>query len=127
MKKIIIGAMSASHVMQHLEPGTLVVTPGDREDVILAALSTSALTEADGKAIAGLVLSGDLFPHQSVMDLLHHSDLPVIASPLDSYTVASSIHSMTVKTLPGDTEKIDKIQRLFEKHVNVERLMEKLK
>jgi len=127
VKKIIIGAMSASHVMQHLEPGTLIVTPGDREDVILAALSTTALADTDGNAIAGLILSGDLFPHQSVMDLLHHSQLPVIASPLDSYTVASSIHSMTVKTLPGDTEKIDKIQRLFEQHVNVERLMEKLK
>jgi BioD-like phosphotransacetylase family protein len=127
VKKVIIGAMSASHVMQYMEPGTLVVTPGDREDVILAALSTSALSENDSRAIAGLVLSADLFPHQSVMDLLHQSNLPVITSPYDSYTVASSIHSMTVKTLPGDTEKIDKIQRLFEQNVNVERLLEKLK
>jgi len=125
--RVIIGAMNSSHVMQHFEPGVLVVTPGDREDVILAALSTTALTENDGNALAGLVLSGDLFPHQTVLDLLHQSDLPVITSPYDSYTVASSIHSMTVKTLPGDTEKIDKIQRLFEQHVNTERMMEKLK
>ena len=61
-----------------------------------------------------------------MLELLKNSDLPVIASPLDSYTVASGIHSMTVKTLPGDVEKIDKIQAMVEKYVEVERLLGKL-
>ena len=34
---------------------------------------------------------------------------------------------MTVKTLPGDEEKIDKIQALIENHVEVDRLLEKLR
>lgn len=76
--------------------------------------------------IAGLVLSGDLFPHQNLIDLIKSSHLAAIASPLDSYTVASSIHSMTVKTLPGDDEKIHRIQSLIEHHVEVDRLIEKL-
>jgi BioD-like phosphotransacetylase family protein len=126
VRRVIIGAMNSSHVMEYFSPGTLVITPGDREDVILAALSTSSLSEADGNAIAGLVLSGDLFPHSSVMDLIRHSDLPAICSPLDSYAVASGIHSMTIKTLPGDAEKIDRIQALIESHVEVDRLLEKL-
>ncbi|MDP9292292.1 MAG: AAA family ATPase, partial [Verrucomicrobiota bacterium] len=46
VRRIIIGAMSSSHVMEYFTPGTLVITPGDREDVILAALSTSALPDA---------------------------------------------------------------------------------
>jgi BioD-like phosphotransacetylase family protein len=112
--------------MQYFQPGTLVITPGDREDVILAALSTSTLSDAEDRAIAGLVLSGDLLPHQSVLDLIGNSDVPVIKSPLDSYAVASGIHSMTVKTLPGDVEKIDKIQALIDRHVDVDRLLEKL-
>ncbi len=33
---------------------------------------------------------------------------------------------MTVKTLPGDDEKIDRIQSLIEHHVEVDRLIEKL-
>ena len=41
-KKVIIGAMNSSHVMEFFQPGTLVITPGDREDVILAALSSSS-------------------------------------------------------------------------------------
>jgi BioD-like phosphotransacetylase family protein len=60
------------------------------------------------------------------MDLLGNSDVPTIASPLDSYSVANSIHSMTVKTLPGDLEKIDKIQALIERYVEVDRLLAKL-
>ncbi len=126
VERVIIGAMSSSHVMEYFSPGTLVITPGDREDVILAALSTSSLVHLDGRALAGLVLSGDLFPHQSVVDLIKRSDVPTIGSSLDSYAVASRIHSMTVKTLPGDYAKIRKIQALIGGHVEVDRLLEKL-
>lgn len=127
VKKVIIGAMNSGHAMEHFRPGTLIITPGDREDVILAALSSSALSEtSEGGHIAGLVLSGDLTPSQPVRDLLTHSEIPTITSPLDSYSVASSIHSMTVKTLPGDVEKIDLIQSLVERHVEIDRLLGKL-
>lgn len=126
VQKVVIGAMSSTHAMEYFKPGTLIITPGDRDDVILAALSASALSELDGQTIAGLVLAGDLMPSQPVLDLLQHSDVPTIASPLDSYSVASAIHSMTVKTLPGDVEKIDKIQSLVENYVEVDRLLAKL-
>ncbi len=126
IQKVIIGAMNSTHVTQYFDPGTLVITPGDREDIILAALSSGAQTEKDGKVIAGLVLSGDLLPHPNLIGMIKSSRLPAIASPLDSYAVASSIHSMTVKTLPGDAEKIGKIQSLIEKHVEIDRLLEKL-
>jgi len=126
VKKVVIGAMNSTHAMEYFDPGTLVVTPGDREDIILAALSTSSLSEKDGRVIAGLVLSGDLFPHQNVIDMIKASHLAAIASPLDSYTVASSIYSMTVKTLPGDEEKIGRIQALIEENVEVDRLLGKL-
>ena len=123
VKRIIIGAMNATHVMEHFKPGTLIITPGDREDILLAALSTTAL---QGLEIAGVILSGDLMPHPTVLDLIAQSAMPVIASPLDSYSAANAIHSMTVKTLPGDFEKIERIQSLVEQHVNVDRLLEKI-
>ena len=126
VQKVIIGAMNSGHAMQYFKPGTLIITPGDREDVILAALSASTLSEHDGQSIAGLVLCGDLQPSPPILDLLQHSEIPAIATPLDSYSVASGIHSMTVKTLPGDVEKTDKIQALVERHVEVDRLLGKL-
>jgi len=126
VQKVVIGAMSSTHAMEYFKPGTLIITPGDRDDVILAALSASTLSELDGQTIAGLVLAGDLSPSPPVLELLQHSDVPTIASPLDSYSVASAIHSMTVKTLPGDIEKIDKIQSLIENHIDIEKLLAKL-
>jgi BioD-like phosphotransacetylase family protein len=126
VKKVVIGAMNSTHVMEYFEQGTVLVTPGDREDIILAALSTTALSQKEGRVLAGIVLSGDLFPHQNLIEMLKSSHMAAIASPLDSYTVANSIHSMTVKTLPGDSEKIDRIQALVEKHVEIDRLLEKI-
>jgi BioD-like phosphotransacetylase family protein len=136
VQHVIIGAMSSGNVVEEFRPGTLVITPGDREDIILAALSSQVLPSGepgDGESpgrheslIAGVVLSGDLRPHESIMELIRHSTVPVIASRLDAFTVANNIHSMTVKTLPGDTEKIDKIQSLIETYVEVDRLLEKL-
>ena len=71
-------------------------------------------------------MSSGHHPHESVMKLIRESELPVITSPLDSYSIASTLHSMTVKTLPGDNEKIQRIQSLVEQHVNVARIVEKL-
>ena len=127
VRKIIIGAMNSGHAMEYFKPGTLIITPGDREDVILAALSTCSLSQEDGNTVAGLILSGDLIPHQSVVDLLKASHLPVIGSPMDSYTVANSIHTMTVKTQPSDCEKIEKIQKLVTSHIEIDRFLEKLR
>ncbi len=126
VERVIIGAMNSTHVIEHFRPGTLVITPGDREDVILAALSTCTLTERDGNSLAGLVLSGDLVPHQNVLDLLKNSHLPVIGSPYDSYVVASRVHSMSVKTLPGDRQKIGRIQALVDEHIDIDALLAKL-
>ncbi len=126
-ERVIIGAMNSTHVMELFTPGTLVVTPGDREDVILAALSTSSFGENHDRSITGLVLSDDMIPHQRVLDLVKRSNVPTISSAMDSYTVASRIHSMTIKTLPGDVKKISRIQSLVEEYVDVDRILEKLK
>ena len=151
VEHVIIGAMSSGNVVDEFRPGTLIITPGDREDIILAALSSNCLpSAAEGKRglrvkgnsadevdqdgnpcghpmVVGIILSGNLRPHASILDLIKASNVPVVVSPLDSFTIASSIHSMTVKTLPGDTEKLDKIQSLVEKHVEVDRILEKLR
>jgi BioD-like phosphotransacetylase family protein len=121
---ILIGAMSTSNLFAEVTPGTLLVVPGDREDVILACVSR-AMSESSPPFCA-IMLSDDLRPGQRLMEMIAESNLPVMASPMDSYTIASRIHSMTVKTLPGDSEKILRIQDLISKHVDVKRILEKL-
>ena len=123
VRHVLIGDMGTGHLLTLFQPGTLLITPGDRDDVVLAALS---LTAKHPRGICGLVMSSGNQPHESVMKLVQENELPVIMSRMDSYSIASRLHSMTVKTLPGDNEKIQRIQSLVEQHVNVERIVEKL-
>jgi BioD-like phosphotransacetylase family protein len=121
---VLIGAMSTANLFAKQDPGTLLVVPGDREDVILACISRA---NSDGNSpFCAMMLSDDLRPGARLMELIAESTVPVMASPLDSYSISSRIHSMTVKTMPGDTEKISRIQDLISAHVNVPRILEKL-
>lgn len=123
---VMIGAMQPANVLDRLESRTLLVVPGDREDIILAAISLSRAPDAADHKLVALVLSESLRPQGAIADLVAGAPLPIIASPMDSYTIASRIHSMTVKTLPGDADKIARIQSLVSEHVNVDRILEKI-
>src|SRR6185437_730927 len=123
---VMIGAMQAGNVLDRLETNTLLVVPGDREDIILAAISHAVAGIDPHQAnLSALVLSESLRPESAaIAELIATAPLPIIASPMDSYTIASRIHSMTVKTLPGDSEKIERIQQLVSEHVNVDRILD---
>ncbi len=120
--RTIIGAMSSRHAMDYFHPGSLVITPGDREDLILAALSSSALL-SPGEGLAGIILSDDLQPHHNVLEMIRRSRMPVMASPLDSYRVASRIHDLTIKTRASDSDKIETIRGLIRSHLDIERIL----
>ncbi len=126
VEHIIIGAMSAKNVVEHFRPGTLVITPGDREDIIATAFASLEEAHHANRTLGGLLLTGGLLPDSHLLDRIARSPFPVITTEFDSYKAASSIHSMTVKTMPGDDEKIDRIQSVVEEYVNIDRLLGKL-
>ena len=117
-----IGAMSASNVFRGARERTLLVVPGDRKNVIDSALKRSM---EKAFPFCGMVLSDDIQPN-GPMEKINASPLPVVSSPLDSYSIASRILSMNVKTLPGDTEKIERIQKLVSDYVNVPRILQRI-
>ena len=119
--RVVVGAMTAKGIIDHLQPGNLLITPGDRDDVILAAISATSISGT--KAIAGIILTNDILPHPKLLELLAQTDLPVIAAEEDAYTITSKIHNMTVKTQPHDTDKIPVIKRLVTEHVNLQKLL----
>ena len=119
--RVVVGAMTAKGIIDHLQPGNLLITPGDRDDVILAAISATSISGT--KAIAGIILTNDILPHPKLLELLAQTDLPVIAASEDAYTITSKIHNMTVKTQPHDTDKIPVIKRLVTEHVDLQKLL----
>jgi hypothetical protein len=121
---VVVGAMGVDNAMKHFQPGVLLITPGDREDIILAAAAT--LSTAGAPQLAGVVLTGDLRPSPQVLEVMQSVPFPVLLAKQDSYEVASRVHDFTVKTQPDDTEKISIIRDLIAEHVDVNMILKAL-
>ena len=124
VEDVVVGAMGAQNAMQFFKRGTLLITPGDREDILLAAGATT-VPHSDEK-MAGIVLTGGLRPSESVLKALQTLPIPVLLAKADSYMVASKVHNLTVKTRPTDTKKIALIRDIVAKHINVKKIIDAL-
>jgi hypothetical protein len=116
--------MGVHRVIQHIRPGVLLITPGDREDILLAV--ATAVGGAAAAGLAGVILTGDLRPSPATLRLLGAMPFPVLLAKEDSYRVASRVHDLTVKTRPSDTEKIHLIRDLVAQHVDVQKILNAL-
>ncbi|MEC8219249.1 MAG: AAA family ATPase, partial [Verrucomicrobiota bacterium] len=116
--KVIIGAMAAKGLVEHLVKGILIIAPGDREDIILSAIATDGLRS--DKLIAGIILTRNILPDPKLMEMIEKTSIPVIICGEDSYKVASKINNMTVKTQPSDEDKIPIIKDLITKNIDLE-------
>ena len=146
---VAIGAMEPGHMLERIGPRTLVIVPGDREDVILT-LTTAHLvgrargaTRADvaeliGAAAAdddvlgtdehegaalGLVLTGGYRPRPAVIEAIRRADLFATLVAEDTYLVASEVHDLLVKTHAADREKIELIKALVAEHLDIDRIL----
>ena len=124
VEDVIVGAMAAHNAAQFFKKGVLLITPGDREDILLAAASAASANPA--QRVAGIVLTGGLRPDPSVAELMGVLPCPVLLARDDSYDTASKVHDMIVKTRPDDTEKIALIRDLIAKHVDVQKILDSL-
>lgn len=138
---VAIGAMEPGHMLERVGPGTLVIVPGDREDVILTlttahlmgtprSASVDELTHPsleldDGHAGAaiGLVLTGGYRPRPAVIAAIRRADLFATLVPHDTYTVASEVHDLLVKTHAADREKIALIKDLVATNLDIDRIL----
>lgn len=121
VQKVVVGAMSAKGIVDYLQPGVLIITPGDRDDILLAALASAKIS--GGTTIAGLIVTNDIKPHPKLAELLAMTDIPVIATKEESYEVTSRINHMSVKTQPQDHDKFPIIKQLIADHVDLDKLI----
>jgi BioD-like phosphotransacetylase family protein len=117
INKVIIGAMAAKGLVEHLDKGVLIITPGDREDIILSAIASAGISQND--AIAGIILTRSILPHPKLMEMIAKTTIPVVICSDDSYKVASKVNNMTVKTQPTDADKIPIIKELITKNIDL--------
>ena len=124
--KMVIGAMPPHQALEYMSTDTLLITPGTREDLILAAMSSCILGATQTPCVAGMILTGGTPPQPKILELVRKTYIPVILVSDDTYTVASRIAKLIVKIRPGDFEKIRAAEELVDQYVDVDRLLGKL-
>ena len=125
--KMVIGAMPPNQALEYLTRNALLITPGTREDLLLAAMSSCILDTPDNTCIAGMILTGGTPPKPSIMELLQKTAIPVILVQDDTFSVASKIAKLIVKIRPGDTDKIKAAEAMVDEYVDVDRILDILR
>jgi BioD-like phosphotransacetylase family protein len=122
----VVGAMPPHTALDYFGAGTLLITPGNREDIILAALSGTILGEQAGYSVAGVILTGGICPHPAVCKLAEKSGIPMVLAAEDTFSIATQISDLIVKIRPEDTEKVKMAVEMIAKYVEVEKIFEEL-
>ncbi len=125
VQRISLSARTVPNMVDTLTPGTLIVTPGDREDVLLA----TAMAANNGVPLAGILLTGGLMPNASVMKLLAPSlqKLSVLTVDTDTFQTASQLLHMDNAVRPDDVEQVECIMDHIAQHLDGSFMQEHLK
>ena len=119
-----VGAMQLRNYLKHLKESGLVITPGDRADIILGALQANL--SANYPSISGIVLTGGLMPEEPIIRLIEGlSDVvPIVLVQGGTFSVTNQIGMIKSRIYAESTEKIETSIQDFMGNVQVDRLIE---
>ena len=117
IERVALCAATVRIACRRFERGTLVITPGDREDIVVAA----ALASLEGVELAGLLLTCGVRPAPQVMDLCRQAlanGLPVLSVAADSYDTAARVHDLNREVPPDDRERAELVMDAIAGHLD---------
>ena len=123
-QSVIVGAMGVENVLRRVHRGALVLTPGDREDVLLGL--AAAYTSPTVPSPAGVVMTCGLEPQEMVKRLLldiTHGRMPVLKVDTDTYETAVRISNVKVSLRADQRGRLDVIRDLVEQNVDIQGLV----
>lgn len=117
-----IGAMYLQNILPRLKPGLLVLTSGDRLDLLLGMIEADRSLNAP--RLAGLILTAGIRPDPVVMRLIEglHGTLPVMVVEGGTYSVASQLEQVHARLDASDREKIQRARGLFDQYAEIDAL-----
>ena len=118
-----VAAMELPHFLDHLEEGSLIITPGDRSDIMIGTLMADAAASYPG--VAGIVLTGDLKPAPQVERLikgLKRSPVPILCVKTDTFMTATAVNAVRAGIAPENRRKIAAALGVVEAHLDLNEL-----
>ncbi len=114
VEHIFVGAMSTAQVIKKplwaLE-NKLIITPGDRPDMIIAALESST---------AGIVLTNNILPSDPIIESKANMvNIPLLLVSTDTFATAKQIDDMEITFTKDETDKIELLETLVKNHVDL--------
>lgn len=121
-----VGAMQLHNYLVHLHDNALVITPGDRSDIILGALQANE--SANYPTISGIILTGNIVPEESILKLIEglSAIVPIIAVDGGTYNITNKIGAIKSQIYANNTHKIETSISTFEKYVDIVPLSERV-
>lgn len=125
IENIKVGAMQLRHYLNYIEDNSLIITPGDRGDIILGALQANISTNYP--KIAGIVLTGNIKPEKPIQKLVEGLSriVPIILTKDETYIIAKQISDVKPRIYAENKQKINISIGAFEKYVNRKKLATK--
>jgi phosphate acetyltransferase len=123
-----VAAMGPANFLSHLEKDDLIITPGDRPDIILIALG--AIASKNYPSPVGILLSGGLTPEPSITSLLEGLDdlaIPIYTVADDTYRTAMQVAAVQGTVRPDNERKIARALGVFERNVDIPALEERIR
>ena len=122
-----VAAMHLANFLDHINEGSMVITPGDRDDITIGCILADASTTYP--RIGGIILTGGLKPSPQVQKLIDGfaaNAVPILTVESDTFDTTVKISSVTGTLVPENTRKIETALGIFESGVSVQGVMERL-
>ena len=124
VRSVRVAAMTVEHFLPLLDDGALVITPGDRADILLATLASSL--SATFPVPAGLLLTGGIAPPETIAGILGSAPFPVLALDEDTYTAARKVAEVGGELARGNPRKTAAALGVWTRSVDADELVHRL-
>ncbi|PID72912.1 MAG: phosphate acetyltransferase, partial [Desulfobacterales bacterium] len=121
-----IAAMQLRNLLDRIEYGSLVISAGDRSDVVLACLA--AVESSTMPNISGIMLTGGLVPESPVQRVIEgfQNSIPIIAVNENTFEAAIRVDNIHAAITPDNTRKINQALAVFERNIDMDTLSDKI-
>lgn len=124
VQSITVCARTMPNMLHTLKAGTLVVTPGDRDDILIA----TCMAALNGVPLAGIMLTGSLLPITPVMELCQSAlatGLPIVTSDHNTFYTAQLLNNMSTEVPSSDVNRMENVMDAVANAIDADWLAER--